>query len=226
MATTAPAPPYRTVDVDGVDRPDSLSGRGTRSGRARTGLYVFLAPALLTVALIGVSLWNARDRSGNEATRLATVDLQEALLTVPFAPRLPQTLPGNARLVRAFLDEPDSDQGFQAYQLSAWYRSSQRSGRADGVSVHLWQTNDNFLARELRDPTKLGGAKETVAGQRWNRVVDNRVRHHSVTTFSRRFDDGITMTVSSPEADDARAAIVALRLVNERGIPLAAQDRR
>ena len=77
--------------------------------------------------------------------------------------------------------------------------------------MHVWQTNDKFLSRRLQDPTQIVGEAETVAGQEWHRVVDDRVVNQVVTTFSRRFDDGITVAVDSKDPDLARATIAALQ---------------
>ena len=181
----------------------------------RAGLYAFLPPAVLALSLVAQGVLKANGRNGNDAQRVSTDELREALPKVPYTVRLPTTL-ANGPLVRTFLDEPDSDQGFQVYTLNTWYQAP--SG-AQGQAVHLWQSNDNFLARELRDPTRGPGVVENIAGLEWNRVIDDRVRYHSVTTFSRRFDDGVTMTVDAPNPADARAAIEALGPVDAFGRP-------
>jgi hypothetical protein len=131
---------------------------------------------------------------------------------VPFKIRLPATLPENAKMVRVFLDKPDSKQGFQAFQLNVWYTVP--GGANAGKSIHVWQTNDKFLARRLRDPLQLVGSVETLGGGEWRRVVDDRVPGRTVTTFAKRFDDGITLTVDSPQPDLARAAIAVLSTAN------------
>lgn len=179
--------------------------------RKRAGIMVFAFPAILALSLI---INGARQASvRGDATVKAQRDLREAFADIPFKIRLPATLPENAPMVRAVLDKPDSKQGFQAYQLNVWYTVRGSSPDA-GKSVHVWQTNDKFLARRLRDPLQLVGVEETIGGQTWRRVVDDRVPGRTVTTFSKRFDDGITMTVDSPRPELARAAIATIATAN------------
>jgi hypothetical protein len=177
----------------------------------RIALYVFLGPALLALSLIANGAWQARSR-GN-ATVVAQKALARAIKKVPFEVRLPKTLPGNAVLVRVFLDEPDSDQGFQAYQLNVWYRTLDATVEGGGEAIHLWQTNDKFLARRLRDPVQWKGEPTTIGGEPWRKVTDNRVELQVVRTFSRRFDDGITMTVDSKDEGLARDVVSELAIV-------------
>jgi hypothetical protein len=174
-------------------------------------LYVFLPPALLALSLIANGAIQSRAR-GN-ATIVATKALAKAVKRVPFEVRLPKTLPGNAVLVRVFLDEPDSDQGFQAYQLNVWYRTLDATVAGGGVAIHVWQTNDKFLARRLRDPMQMTGQPVTIGGQPWRRVTDDRVSAQIVSTFSHRFDDGITMTVDSKDDELAKDVVKELGIV-------------
>lgn len=173
--------------------------------------YVFLPPAILALSLIVNGAWQARSR-GN-ATVVAEKALAQAVKRVPFEVRLPKSLPGNAVMVRVFLDEPDSDQGFQAYQLNVWYRTLDASIEGGGQSIHVWQTNDKFLARRLRDPLQLKGIPLTIAGEAWRQVTDDRVAAQVVTAFSHRFEDGITMTVDSKDGGLAKRVIEELATV-------------
>ena len=54
------------------------------------------------------------------------------------------------------------------------------------------------------------GTPISIANETWHQVTDDRVAQHIVTTYSKRFDDGITMTVDSKQTDMATAAIRAL----------------
>ena len=204
------------------EAPTSTSGNGAgdvspspapahRKPRRHIAFYVFLPPAILALSLIGNGAWQARSR-GN-ATEVAEKALAKAIKRVPFEVRLPSKLPGNAVMVRVFLDEPDSDQGFQAYQLNVWYRTLDATMEGGGEAMHIWQTNDKFLARRLRDPLQMKGEPVDIAGQSWRRVIDDRVRTDVVTTFSHRFDDGITMTVDSPDSGLAKQLIKYLEIV-------------
>ena len=176
--------------------------------RKFAGFFAFLPPALLALGLVVNGAVRASNRHGNEATSIASAQLKKDLATVPFTVRLPKVLPANAPLIRVFLDKPDYSKGYQAFALNTWYSVGDPTG--PGRVIHVWQTNDNFLARSLQDPTQRKGAEEHVAGGAWNRVVDRRVRGHAVTVFSRRFDDGITMTVDAQDPADIRATIGAL----------------
>lgn len=179
--------------------------------RRRAGIIVFAFPAILALSLIVNGARQASVRG--DASVKAERDLREAFTDIPFKIRLPKVLPENAPMVRAVLDKPDSKQGFQAYQLNVWY-TVRGSSPDSGKSVHVWQTNDKFLARRLRDPLQLVGTEEMIGGETWRRVVDDRVPGRLVTTFSKRFDDGITMTVDSPNPELARAAIATIATAN------------
>lgn len=176
-----------------------------RTPQRRTVLWVFLPPALLALTLIANGAMQARDRSNAQA--VAEKALTKALERMPFPARLPDRLPDGARMVRVFLDEPDSEQGFQAYQLNVWYRTEGDLDHGGGRTVHIWQSNDKFLARKLQDPTAMTGVAETIDGETWHRVTDARVTQHIVSTYSRRYDDGITITVDSKDRALALAVI-------------------
>ena len=92
-----------------------------RPKKNRVGLLVFLPPAILAGSLIANGAVQASRRG--DATVQAERALKLASVKVPFHIRLPNTLPDNAKMVRVVLDEPDSNQGFQAYQLNVWYRT-------------------------------------------------------------------------------------------------------
>lgn len=179
--------------------------------RRRAGWIVFAFPAIMALSLIANGARQASERG--DASQKARRDLQAAFADIPFKIRLPTVLPESAPIVRVVFDKPDSKQGFQAYQLNVWY-TVRGSAPDSGQSIHVWQTNDKFLARRLRDPLQLVGPEETINGGVWHRVVDDRVPGRVVTTFSKRFDDGITMTVDSPKPELARAAISALGTAN------------
>lgn len=183
---------------------------GWREYKPSIARWVFIAPALLALTLIGNGAWQASHRG--TATTTAHEALVEAFGKVPFKVRLPATVPEAAEMVRVYLDEPDSEQGFQAYQLNVWYRTPGPIESGGGRSFHLWQSNDKFLARRLADQSAPVGTAETIAGQEWRRVIDDRVRGRVVTTFSRRFSDGITMTVDSSDPSLARQAIAAMAI--------------
>jgi hypothetical protein len=197
----------RVGTLPGV-QPEEITPAIGKRKKNRFGLLVFLPPALLAGSLIVNGAVQASQRG--DATVQAERALKIASRKVPFAIRLPETLPDNARMVRVVLDEPDSDQGFQAYQLNVWYRTPGTAAEGGGRSVHVWQSNDKFLARRLQDPLQMVGKPVTIANQTWHQVTDDRVTQHVVTTFSKRYDDGITMTVDSKQTDMARAAIRAL----------------
>lgn len=177
------------------------------------GPFAFLPPAILAGGLIVSGVIRASSRQGNGATPIAEKQLAKDLKKTPFTVQLPKSLPRNAQLIRTFLDEPDVDKGYQAYALNTWYSVPDPKG--PGKTIHVWQTNDNFLARKLQDPLNRKGIEEQVAGAGWNRVEDTRVRGHRVIVFSRRLDDGTTMTVDAQDPADIRATITALAPVRQ-----------
>jgi hypothetical protein len=178
------------------------------------GVLVFALFAAFAVTMIVPAVIRSRGRTGNDAQYLASRSLARALPDIPFTVRLPEELPADAKLVRVFLDKPDYQRGYQAYTLNTYY-SVPGTGEKAGHSVHVWQTNDPFLARNpIGDPTTRG-VPERIAGQDWSRTVDDELRDHApITAFAVRYADGITLTVDATDPDDARAAIRALAEVN------------
>lgn len=181
--------------------------------RKWAGVLVFALPAVSALAAIAYGTVRANNRTGNEAVQIAERALDGAINAVPFSVRLPAVLPNDARLVRVFLDRPDEKRGLQVYTLNTWYTAPVKDRDGGGRTIHVWQTNDPFLARNIDDPTKRPGAAETVGGRVWNRVLDDRVKGHEVITYSARFDDDITMAIDGEDAAEVRATIEALEAV-------------
>jgi hypothetical protein len=211
MVSVATPPRLEETRLDDRGTNRTTVSSGHKRPRRHIGIYVFLPPAILALSLIANGAIQSRSR-GN-ATAVAEKALAKAIKKVPFQVRLPKTLPGNAVMVRVFLDEPDSDQGFQAFQLNVWYRTLDATATGGGESMHVWQTNDKFLARRLADPMQLKGIPLTIGGQSWRQVTDDRVSSQVVTTFSHRFDNGITMTVDSKNPELAKLIIEKLDIV-------------
>ena len=197
-----------TVPIGPASAPGTTGAQGQAHHDKKVARWVFLAPALLAFSLIANGAWQASHRG--TANHVSGDALAEAYVKAPFTIRLPTTAPQNAQITRVFLDEPDSRQGFQAYQLNVWYRTPGQTAAGGGRAVHIWQSNDKFLARRLADPLQAVGVKETIGGAAWHRVIDDRVAKQIVTTFSRRYDDGITVTVDSKDPGLARATIERL----------------
>ncbi len=192
----------------GADSLNAEYGPADQHKSRRVAKWVLIAPALLALSLIANGAWQASHR-GNAKSN-AEAALAEAYAKAPFTIRLPTTSPQQSKMVRVFFDEPDSKQGFQAYKLNVWYRTPGLESNRGGRSVHVWQSNDKFLARRLQDPLAVVGEPEIIDGATWHRVIDDRVVTQVVTTFSRRYDDGVTMTVDSKDPDLARQAIAKL----------------
>jgi hypothetical protein len=195
--------------------PDPNQGSGKNAGKPKrslsprkVGAMLIAPPAILSLSLIANGARQSRER-GN-ATQVAERALKAAFEKVPFKVRLPKPIPENAKMVRVFLDEPDSDRGFQAFQLNVWYTTPGLKSEGGGQTIHIWQSNDKFLSRRLRDPLQMVGEPETLKGETWHRVLDDRVETQIVTTFSKRYDDGITMTVDAKDPNLARSTIEAL----------------
>jgi hypothetical protein len=198
-----------TSNQNQTDNRSEKAGKPKRPLTPRkVGALLIAPPAILSLTLIANGAKQSRDR-GN-ATQVAERALSKAFEKVPFKVRLPKPIPANAKMVRVFLDEPDSDRGFQAFQLNVWYTTPGLKSEGGGQTIHLWQSNDKFLSRRLRDPLQMVGKPETLKGETWHRVLDDRVETQIVTTFSRRFDDGITMTVDAKDPNLARSTIEAL----------------
>ncbi len=192
----------------GEPRPRPPSATKPKLSSRRVGALLIAPPAILALSLIANGAKQSHDR-GN-ATVVAQKALRKAFDKVPFKVRLPKPVPDNARMVRVYLDEPDSDRGFQAFQLNVWYTTPGLKDQGGGQTIHVWQSNDKFLSRRLRDPLQMVGAPVAINGETWHRVIDDRVPTQVVTTFSMRFDDGITMTVDAKDPNLATRAVEAL----------------
>ena len=173
----------------------------------RAGILAFLLPAVTSLGMIG----QAAVRSGRrpdvfvEAKRA----LASANATLPFPARLPATAPGGSQLIRVILDEPDEKRGPSIYALDLTYTVA--GGRAGaGNFVRLWQTNDVYLKKKLADPTLEQGDARTVRGERWFRRDGQNEDRGKGVSYSRRFDDGITVVVSGPDEALVNATIASL----------------
>lgn len=218
MPTAAP-PPVTGAAGATPARPAGATRTPNRNRSRWAGVAVFGFFAMWATLMIVVSTVKAHGRDGNDAQSLSSRALGEAMRDVPFTVRLPVRLPDDAKLVRVFLDKPDYKQGFQTYTLNTYYSVPGRGGTA-GHSVHVWQTNDPFLARSPGGDPTTRGVPERIAGRTWTRVVDDRLRDHApVTAFSTRYADEVTVAIDATNPDDARATIRTLEEMGKGALP-------
>lgn len=188
--------------AQGSNRRSKPNGWGKRAG-----LLAFLLPAIISLAMVGQGVYRSGQRA--DVFTEARNDLAAGLAKLPFEARLPSQVPSGARLVRVIMDEPDEKRGPSIYAMDITY-TVPGEGPEAGKYIRVWQTNDVYLKKRLVDPTLDQGDAQTVAGQRWfKRDGQNEDRKPGVS-YSRRFDDGITMVVSGPDESMVRATIAAL----------------
>jgi hypothetical protein len=193
--------PQRLVDRDAapVDPPSRAS--------KRTGAAVFAAVALATIVGIIVS---AVSNSGNrDPFEIAQTELAEALPKLAFATHLPETLPEGTRLLRTYLKEPDVDEG-TVYQLTTWYTTSRPGDRA----TQVWQTNEAYLKRRALDPSEQPGREVVVSEESWWRLDGSNEQRIAGVSYSRKFDDGVTVVVSGMSDATVTDMIGRLNRVN------------
>lgn len=213
---TAAQPASAPADATTSSAPRS---RATVHHSPWVGVIVFSMFAAFAATMIVPAVLRSQGRDGNEAQELASKALATAIHDVPFLVTLPESLPGGAKLVRVFLDKPDYEQGFQVFTLNTYY-AAPGEGTTASRSIHVWQTNDPFLARNPGGDPTTRGVPETIAGRTWTRVVDNRLRDHApVTAFSTRYDGDLTIAVDAIDPDQARATIEALVDVPKGAVP-------
>lgn len=177
----------------------------------RAGVLAFLLPAITALGMVGQGI----QRSGKRADVFteAQRDLSKDLAKLPFPARLPSTTPEGARLIRVILDEPDEKRGPSIYSIDVTYTvAGNREGNQPdaGKFVRVWQTNDVYLKKRLADPTLDQGDPRTVAGQRWFRRSGQNEDRGKGVSYSRRFDDGITVVVSGPDEPFVTSTIATL----------------
>ena len=173
----------------------------------RAGIVAFLLPAITALGMVGQGI----ERSGRRANVFVEAQraLDKGLVKLPFQARLPTTAPAGSRLVRVLLDEPDEKRGPSIYSLDLTYTVAGDLPGA-GKFVRVWQTNDVYLKKRLADPTIDQGDPRTVADQRWFRRDGQNEDRGKGVSYSRRFDDGITMVVSGPDEPMVNATIASL----------------
>ena len=173
----------------------------------RAGVLAFMLPAITALGMVGQAVVRSGDRANvfTEAQR----QLSAANTKLPFPARLPSVAPAGSQLIRVILDEPDEKRGPSIYALDLTYTIA--GGQPDaGDFVRLWQTNDVYLKKRLADPTLYQGDPRTVNGARWFRRDGQNEDRGKGVSYSRRFDDGVTVVVSGPNETLVSSTISSL----------------
>jgi hypothetical protein len=155
----------------------------------RTGAVVFAVIALITTVGIGISA--LENRGNRDPFKEAQTSLDKALPKLAFATHLPETLPPGTRLLRTYLKEPSVDEG-TVFQLTTWYTTS----KVGDTATQVWQTNEAYLKRRALDPSEQPGREVIITEQSWWRLDGSNQARAAGVSYSRKFDDGVTVVVS------------------------------
>lgn len=129
-----------------------------------------------------------------------SVELAEAQAAAPYRIREPAFLPADTKLVLVTWVPPALDEGESAFSVDLWY------GLPDGTRLHLWQTDAKYLAEAGKDPAApTEGEPVNINGDNWRLV---RLEAERGTALSRRFADGITLSLDA-RLDDASLQQIA-----------------
>ena len=129
-----------------------------------------------------------------------TIALAQAQAAAPYTIKQPTFLPAGASLFLVNWLAPNKAEGEDAFAVDIWY------SLPDGSRLHLWQTNDQHLTAEGKDPAASDvGQPVVLGGVTWREVqLDNS----GGTALSSHFNDGITVSLDG-SLDDATLRQVA-----------------
>ena len=177
--------------------PAQSTNRSRPSNRTRwAGVAVFMLPAVTALGMVTQGVYRGGKRTNVFVE--ARNDLASARAILPFTPRLPSTAPAGSTLIRVLLDEPDEKRGPSIYAMDLIYTIAGDKPNA-GRFVRVWQTNDVYLKKRLADPTYDRSDVQRVSGAEWFRKDGLNEDRDPGVSYSRRYDDGVTIAVSGPD---------------------------
>lgn len=168
--------------------------------RVVLGFCVILSIALVVVVAVRSGPANRGSKSPQQRSdpwgfrqSEAPILLERARQSAPYALKLPTWLPRNFKLADAIGEAG----GPGRFSLDVWYRDA-GSGRV----IHVWETNLGATELGKSDPTLVEGSVVKTSGGRWHlwqptTAEELETRLH-VMQLSRRFDDGVTVTIDAP----------------------------
>lgn len=146
------------------------------------GLFGALLALLLPISASAVSP-DVLDTAANLPDPVA--ELQAAQETAPFAIHLPTPLPDGAVPLVVDLVQENSIASFDM-----WWTLPGSS------RLHVWETNNQDLAKEGKDVLSTGTPVQS-AGTQWQLTQTAWGQDVVMTELCRKFDDGVTLCVSS-----------------------------
>jgi hypothetical protein len=174
-----------------------------------------LITCLVIAAMVAVMVVSGLIRASNRGDRFseAQTELTEALEILPFTARLPETVPGGARLVGVIMQEPDDNRGPSIYAIETTYTvvEDRQANGGPARYIRVWQTNDVYLRKRVLDPLGDKPDPTAIAGNTWYRRDGESLERNAGVSYTTRFDDGITMVVSGPDEQLVIDTINALR---------------
>ncbi len=222
MATDVVATETPTSSASAPPEPERF-GRPSSTSRRWVGPLAIIPAVLAVAAMLIPGILQSVNRPANQATERAEAQLAAAVIDIPFVVRQPVFRVGGPVLVNAVHEQPRKrsvDAEVEDWhKLTTWWNVPGVTSSGGGQTIKVWQTNDTFIGREVRDdPTRFGGVVEVIDGAEWVRAIENRVNFGRLEVFSRRFDDGITMSI---DATDPELALLAIRSLQSVAKPPA-----
>jgi hypothetical protein len=180
----------------------------------RTGLIT----CLVIASVVGVMIVSGLIRSNNRPDRFTASQqaLDKALKNIPFIVRLPEPVPGGAKLVGVIVQEPDRKRGPSIYALETTYTvvndklDDKLSAGQAARYFKVWQTNDVYIRKTALDPLGQRLNPLKIGSVTWFRRTGESVERQAGVSYTTRYEDGITMVVSGPDEDLVLDAINAL----------------
>jgi hypothetical protein len=179
-----------------------------RANGAISRMRVLAVHGALAVVIVALSA--ALTRAGSSDGRIGGPELEtgrlltEAREAAPFKLKYPNIIPAGLSLNNVLWSSADPNEFPDAndFMVDLWFIDS------SGERPHIWQTNSTHLSGA--DPTTRAAAtSEMIGGVEWMvETVDFGT--YSVVQVSRRFPDGILVSVDAADGDIARAIAGAL----------------
>lgn len=171
-------------------------------------IRLLIAYGALAVLIVTIS--SALTRAGNSDARVegpqldASGLLAQAREAAPFDLKFPTSTPASLTLNNVIWSgaDPDEFPGSDDFTTDIWFIDS------SGERPHIWQTNSTNLSGA--DPTLRSAAvSELLGGVPWM-VETIDFGTYSVVQVSRRFPDGVLVSVDAVDGAVARAIAAAL----------------
>lgn len=115
-------------------------------------------------------------------------DFISAQSASPYRIRQPSSLPAGTTLTHVSWIDPEQVKDRTVFSVDLWYVTK------EGTSIHLWETNNPFLANTFKDPS-VNGTPDQLAGGEWQ--LSSVAGEPGQVVLSRQLPDGITLSLNA-----------------------------